>query len=55
VGGGGGGLGEVTDKNTVEVGAGGLEGEATQNRVIQAGEFEPREVGRAIKGRFENG
>ncbi len=29
MGGGGGGLGEVTDKNAVEVGAGGLEGEAT--------------------------
>ncbi len=55
VGGGGGGFGQVSHQNTVQVGARGFEGEATENRMVEAGEFEPREVGGAIEGRFENG
>ena len=54
VGGGGGGFGQVSHQNTVQVGAGGFEGEAAEHGMVQAGQFQPRKVGRAIEGRFEN-
>ena len=41
MGGGGGGLGEVTDKNTVEVGAGGLKTQALEERVVQVAHLKP--------------
>ena len=39
----------------MEVGSGSFDGKLSQKGMIEAGEFKPREVGRAIEGRFENG
>lgn len=51
----GGGLGQVGDEDTVEVGAGSFESETAKKRMIEAGEFEPGEIGGAIEKRFEGG
>ena len=53
-GGAGGGFGEVTDENAVEVGSWGFESEATKDGVVEAGEFEPREIGCAVESGFED-
>ena len=53
-GGGSGGLRQMADENTMEVGAGRLESEAAEDGPVQAHEFEPGEVGDAIKDGLEN-
>jgi len=53
-GGAGGSFGEVTDENAMEVGSWGFESEATKDGVVEAGEFEPREIGGAVKSGFKN-
>jgi hypothetical protein len=45
----------MPDEDAVEVGSGSFEGEAAKNGVIEAGEFEPREVGGAIESGLKNG
>jgi hypothetical protein len=54
VGGGGGGFGKVSNQDTVEVGSGSFDGELSQKRMIEAGEFKPGEIGRAIEHRLED-
>lgn len=54
VGGAGGGFGEVTDENAVEVGSWGFESEATKDGVVEAGEFEPGKIGGSVESGFEN-
>ena len=55
VGGAGSGFRQMSDEDAVEVGSGSFEGESAKNGVIEAGEFQPREVGGSIEGRLENG
>jgi hypothetical protein len=45
----------MPDEDAVEIRSWSFEGEAAKNRVIEAGEFKPREVGSAIEGGLENG
>ena len=51
----GGGFGEVGDDEAVVVGAGCLDGQALEQRVVQIGEIQPGDVGRESKKTFEHG
>jgi len=55
VGGAGSSFRQMPDEDAVKIRSGGFEGEAAKNRVIETGEFKPREVGSAIERGLKNG
>ena len=54
VGGGSGGFSKVSNQDAVEVGSGSFDGELSKKGMIEAGEFKPGEIGRAVEHRLED-
>jgi hypothetical protein len=54
VGGGSSGFGKVSNQDAVEVGSGSFNGELSEKGMIEAGEFKPGEIGRAVEHRLED-
>jgi hypothetical protein len=49
-----GGFSKVSDQDAVEVGSGSFDGELSKKGMIEAGEFKPGEIGRAVEHRLED-
>jgi hypothetical protein len=49
-----GGFSKVSDQDAVEVGSGSFDGKLSKKGMIEAGEFKPGEVGRAVEHRLED-